>query len=149
MIFFFYFYLWIHIDTIRFWDTLRTSICITKWILVPNTRVTKCQNLNCSIRIGIPWIRWIYAGWGSVTLEYTISKFRSHRVRSHGSTRSRCINAPLRYAEYAKNEVKRNRTLRCSREDCSSGREREIDRENAGRRLHSCARREHYIVVQN
>lgn len=72
---------------------------------------------------------------GTVTLEYTISKFRSHRVRSHGFARPHSINAPLRYAEYAKNEVKRNRTLRCSREDCSDerdedrGRERERDGE--------------------
>lgn len=65
---------------------------------------------------------------GTVTLEYTISKFRSHRVRSHGSARPRSINAPLRYAEYAKDEVKRNRTLRCSREDCSDGREKERER---------------------
>jgi len=61
---------------------------------------------------------------------------------------SRCINAPLRYAEYAENEVKRNRTLRCSREDCPDGKERERER---ARGLHGCAlvEREHYIVAQN
>lgn len=72
---------------------------------------------------------------GTVTLEYTISKFRSHRVRSHGSARPHSINAPLRYAEYAKNEVKRNRTLRCSREDCFDEREEDGGGERDGERM--------------
>jgi len=51
-----------------------------------------------------------------------------HR-RKEDPLASRCINAPPRYAEYAANEVKRNRTLRCSREDCPDGKENERARE--------------------
>lgn len=84
---------------------------------------------------------------GTVTLEYTISKFRSHRVRSHGSARPHSINAPLRYAEYAKNEVKRNRTLRCSREDCSDERDEDRGRERERERDRERMRQAGYTIT--
>lgn len=121
-----------------------------------NIGVVKCQNLNCSIRIQNPTNPMDLCWMEVRSLLNTQFQNSVHTEFVHTGllARPHSINAPLRYAEYAKNEVKRNRTLRCSREDCSDereedgGRERERDRERM-RQAHDYTRREYYIVVQN
>lgn len=61
-------------------------------------------------------------------IPFAPSSFTRESARSR---RRCCINAPLRYAEFAENEVKRNRTLRCSREDCSDAAAEEEGEEGA------------------